>query len=99
MGAQERQTAGSGQAHQVARTFPKPMTKLNWTRTKRERSVPKRASWKSRSVAEIEQDLKVISDAWEGTALDRQAWGILKRELKVAKLEAERVANKKGNSP
>ena len=50
-------------------------------------------------MAEIEQDLKVISDAWEGTALDRQAWGILKRELKVAKLEAERVANKKGNSP
>ena len=69
------------------------MTKLNWTRTKRERSVPPRASWKTRSVAQIEQDLKTISDAWEGTALDRQAWGVLKRELKVAKLEAERLAS------
>jgi len=69
------------------------MTKLNWTRTKRERAVPKRADWKSRSVADIEQDLKTISDAWDGSPADRQAWGVLKRELKVAKLEAERLAS------
>jgi len=68
------------------------MTKLNWTRTKRERSVPPRADWKSRSVADIEQDLKTISDSWDGSPADRQAWGVLKRELKVAKLEAERLA-------
>ena len=92
VGDQKIKTAGSRWTHQIPHL---PMTKLNWTRTKRERSVPKRASWKSRSVAEIEQDLKVISDAWEGTALDRQAWGILKRELKVAKLEEQRLANKK----
>ena len=70
------------------------MTKLNWGRVKRDRAVPKPADWKSRAVADIEQDLKTISDAWEGTAADRQAWGYLKRELKVAKLEAARIAAK-----
>ena len=69
------------------------MTKLNWARAKSERSVPKRADWKSRSVADIEQDLKTISDAWDGSPADRHAWGVLKRELKVAKLEAERLAS------
>ena len=68
------------------------MTKLNWTRTKRERSAPRRANWKSRSVDEIKQDLKVISAAWEGTRSDRQAWGILKKELQVAQLEEARIA-------
>ena len=70
------------------------MTKMNWSRVRQERSLPRRADWKSRSVAQIEQDLKTISDAWEGTATDRQAWGILKRELKVAKLEEQRIAAK-----
>ncbi len=68
------------------------MTKLNWTRAKGERSLTPRANWKSRSVAQIEQDLKTISDAWQGNAVDRQAWGILKRELKVARLEEARLA-------
>ena len=71
------------------------MTKLNWNRVKQERSVAPRADWKSRSVAQIEQDLKTISDAWEGTATDRQAWGILKRELQVARLEESREAAKR----
>ncbi len=66
------------------------MTKLNWSRVKAERSVPKRADWKIRSVADVSQDLKTISDCWEGTAEDRTAWGILKRELEVAKLEESR---------
>ena len=69
------------------------MTKLNWARVKGERSLAPRANWKSRSVADIEQDLKTISDAWDGSPADRQAWGVLKRELKVAKLEAERLAS------
>ena len=72
------------------------MTKLNWARNKASRdrhSFRKRDDWKSRSVADIEQDLKTISDAWDGSPADRQAWGVLKRELKVAKLEAERLAS------
>ena len=67
------------------------MTKLNWARVKSERSAPRRADWKSRSVADIEQDLKTISDAWDGSPADRQAWGVLKRELRVAKLEEARL--------
>ena len=67
------------------------MTKLNWARVKGERSLAPRADWKSRSVTDIEQDLKTISDAWEGSRADRQAWGVLKRELKVAKLEEARL--------
>ena len=44
---------------------------------------------------EIRRDLKTISDAWEGTAEDRHAYGVLKRELRVALLEEEqRIAAK-----
>lgn len=42
----------------------------------------------------IQADLKIISDAWEGTRADRQAWRTLKAELEVAKLEEARLLAK-----
>ena len=72
------------------------MTKLKYSRPKSGRIVKgRKKDWKARSVVEINQDLEIISAAWEGTKEDRNAWGILKRELKVATLEECRVLAKK----
>ena len=49
-------------------------------------------TWRGRSTGEIQADLKVISDHWEGTRSDRQAWGALKTELQTARLEEARLA-------
>lgn len=71
------------------------MTKLKHSRPKSGRIVRgRRKDWKTRSVVEINQDLEIISAAWEGTREDRNAWGILKRELKVATLEESRLQAK-----
>ena len=50
--------------------------------------------WSGRPVERIQADLKIISDAWEGTRADRQAWRTLKAELEVAKLEEARLLAK-----
>ena len=71
------------------------MTKLKYNRPKSGRIVKgRKRAWKSRSVVEINQDLEIISAAWEGTKEDREAWGILKHELKVATLEEARLKGK-----
>jgi hypothetical protein len=71
------------------------MTKLVYRRPKSGRIVKgRKKDWKARSVVEINQDLEIISVAWEGTREDREAWGILKRELKVATLEEARLKEK-----
>ena len=71
------------------------MTRLRHTSNKlgrRTTRAPK--EWESRTVEEIQEDLKVVSEAWGGTREDKRAWGQLKRELKVARLEAARIAAK-----
>ena len=77
------------------KTPTKSMTRLTHTSNKlgrRTTRAPK--EWESRTVEEIQEDLKVVSEAWGGTREDKRAWGQLKRELKVARLEAARIAAK-----
>ena len=71
------------------------MTKLNHTRQKLGRTTRPNTEWKSRNSAEIRRDLKIISDAWEGTAEDRRAYGMLKGQLRVALLEEARLRDRK----